>query len=86
MRFMTDVDLDPPGMSPISGMAPYWRVAAEKNIGNHSVEIGTFGLAGQVLPMGLPQAGTDSFTDVGIDTQYQFLGDPHIVTLRAAWI
>jgi hypothetical protein len=79
--------ISPTGESPISsGIAPYWRIAVEKNIGNHSWEIGTFGLASQVFPMGLSQAGTDSFTDVGIDTQYQFLGDPHMVTLRGAWI
>ncbi len=78
--------VSPVGLSPISGIAPYWRVAAEKDIGNHSVEIGTFGLASQVSPMGLPQAGTDSFTDIGVDSQYQFLGDPNMVTFRTAWI
>jgi hypothetical protein len=78
--------ISPTGQSPISGVAPYWRVADEKDIGNHSLEIGTFGLAGQVLPFGLSQAGTDSFTDVGADSQYQFLGDPNIVTARFAWI
>src|SRR6476660_862422 len=36
--------------------------------------------------MRLSGAGTDSFTDIGIDTQYQYLGDPHTVTLRASWI
>ena len=36
--------------------------------------------------MGLSSAGTDSFTDVGFDTQYQYLGDPHTVTARVAWI
>jgi hypothetical protein len=78
--------ISPTGQSPISGIAPYWRIAAEKNIGNHSLEIGTFGLSGQVLPKGLSQAGMDSFFDVGVDAQYQFLGDPHMVTARAAWI
>jgi hypothetical protein len=78
--------VDTTGQSPISGVAPYWRVAAEKNIGNHSWEVGTFGLASRVVPMNLSGAGTDSFTDIGIDTQYQYLGDPHTVTLRAAWI
>jgi hypothetical protein len=78
--------ISPSGVSPISGIAPYWRVAAEKNIGNHSLEIGIFGLTGHVFPTGLSQAGTDSFTDVGVDTQYQFLGNPHMVTARVAWI
>jgi hypothetical protein len=31
-------------------------------------------------------AGTDSFTDIGIDSQYQYLGDPHTLTARIAWI
>ena len=78
--------VDTTGESPISGVAPYWRVAAEKNIGNHSWEVGTFGLASQVAPLNISGAGTDSFTDIGLDTQYQYLGDPHTVTLRAAWI
>ena len=78
--------VDTTGQSPISGIAPYWRVAAEPNFGNHSWEIGTFGLASKVVPMGMSAAGTDSFTDIGVDTQYQYLGDPHTVTVRAAWV
>ncbi|HEY2528449.1 MAG TPA: hypothetical protein VGJ20_10980 [Xanthobacteraceae bacterium] len=43
-------------------------------------------MAGRVLPMRLSQVGLDSFTDVGVDSQYQYLGNPHTVTVRAAWI
>jgi hypothetical protein len=78
--------INPTGQSPINGIAPYWRVAAEPTFGDHSWEIGTFGLASKVFPTGLSGAGTDSFTDIGIDTQYQYLGDPHTVTARLAWI
>ena len=78
--------IDTTGQSPISGVAPYWRIAVEPNFGDHSWEVGAFGLASKVFPMGLSGAGTDSFTDVGIDTQYQYLGDPHTVTARVAWI
>jgi hypothetical protein len=78
--------VDTTGQSPINGIAPYWRVALEPNFGNNSWEFGTFGLASKVVPMRLSGAGTDSFTDIGIDTQYQYLGDPHTVTLRASWI
>jgi hypothetical protein len=78
--------VDTTGQSPINGIAPYWRVALEPNFGNNSWEFGTFGLASKVVPMRLSSAGTDSFTDIGIDTQYQYLGDPHTVTLRASWI
>ena len=45
--------VDIAGESPINGTAPYWRVAAEKNIGDHSWEVGTFGLASQVNPLNL---------------------------------
>src|SRR6516165_9092889 len=78
--------ISPTGQSPISGIAPYWRLAVEPTFGNHSWEVGTFGLASKVFPLGLSGAGTDSFTDIGIDTQYQYLGDPHTVTARLAWI
>ena len=78
--------VDTTGQSPISGIAPYWRVAIEPNFGNNSLEFGTFGLASKVVPMGMSGAGTDSFTDIGLDTQYQYIGDPHIVTFRGAWI
>jgi hypothetical protein len=78
--------VDTTGQSPISGVAPYWRLAVEPNFGNHSWQVGTFGLASKVVPQGMSGAGTDSFTDIGIDTQYQYLGDPHMVTARLAWI
>jgi hypothetical protein len=78
--------VDTTGQSPISGVAPYWRLAVEPNFGNHSWQAGTFGLASKVVPLGISGAGTDSFTDIGIDTQYQYLGDPHMVTARLAWI
>src|ERR1700730_8911645 len=65
---------------------PYWRGVFEPTFGKHSWEVGTFGLASRVVPMGMSAAGTDSFTDIGVDTQYQYLGDPHTVTVRAAWI
>ena len=78
--------VSPTGQSPISGVAPYWRIAVEPNFGAHSWEVGTLGLASKVFPTGMSGAGTDSFTDIGIDTQYQYLGDPHAVTARLAWI
>jgi hypothetical protein len=78
--------VDTTGQSPISGVAPYWRVAFEPTFGNQSWEVGTFGLASKVVPMRLSSKGTDSFTDIGIDTQYQYIGDPHAVTVRVAWI
>ncbi len=72
----------------IDGTAPYWRLAAEQNWGKHSLEIGTYGLIANVFPGGgLPLSGpTNRFTDVAFDAQYQFISDPHILTLHTTWI
>ncbi|MGH7040059.1 MAG: hypothetical protein ACREE1_18210, partial [Stellaceae bacterium] len=72
--------------SPIAGVAPYWRVALERDLGKSAAEIGTFGLAGNVHPLRMEAAGTDSFADVGVDAQYQWIGDHQGVTLRASFI
>jgi hypothetical protein len=45
--------VDTTGQSVINGVAPYWRVAAEPIFGDHAWEIGTFGLASRVIPMGM---------------------------------
>lgn len=79
--------VDTGGESPISALgAPYWRVAVEPSWGDHSLEFGTFGLRSTVRPQRLTGAGSDSFTDLGFDAQYQYITDPHTVTFRASWI
>jgi hypothetical protein len=76
----------------IDGVAPYWRLAVEKNWDSHSLEIGTYGLYANVFPGGAatpaaPLSGpTDKFMDYAFDAQYQFIGDPHIVTVHSTWI
>ncbi len=73
----------------IDGVAPYWRVAVEKNWGRNSWEVGTFGLYASVYPT-YPATGispaTDQYTDIGLDSQYQFMGQDNIVTLGATYI
>ncbi len=66
----------------LSGVSPYWRVAIEPNWGDHSLMIGAFGWYPQVLPGRIAGYGTDSYKDIGFDAQYQWLSDPHAVTLR----
>ena len=88
-RLVVAVALDKgPGeeLARVSWRRTVWRLAVEPNFGDHSWEVGTFGLASNVVPLRTSGAATDSFTDIGIDTQYQYLGDPHTVTVRAAWI
>jgi hypothetical protein len=78
--------VDPTGGSAIDGIAPYWRIAVEPNFGKHSVQVGTFGLHSDVVPFHISGAGVDSFTDLGVDSQYQYIGDGNTVTVRASWI
>jgi hypothetical protein len=57
----------------LSGVAPYWRAAAQFNNGPHAYSVGTFGLDAQVQPdPTAPQK--DHFTDFGFDATYQYVG------------
>lgn len=75
--------------SVIQGVAPYWRFAYEHRWGRNSVEGGTFGTH-VVLRPGNPApvtAGLENFfTDVALDSQYQFIGDRDIISLAGVWI
>jgi hypothetical protein len=92
-RTLTTLGVDPTDGSPrFSGAAPYWRVAVEKTWDQHSLMVGTFGMFANVQPTiaGTPLLAypgvTDPFTDVGVDAQYQYIGDVHALTLHATYI
>lgn len=70
----------------VKGAAPYWRFALQRDWDRHSFEIGTYGLSARIYPGGFTEGPADRFTDIAFDTQYQFIGDPHIVTLHATYI
>ena len=74
-RFLSAMGTDF-GPGPISGVAPYFRVAYQKNFGAQNFEIGAFGFFPSLLPGGDTTTGkTDSYRDFGIDGSYQFMGD-----------
>ena len=73
----------------IQGVAPYWRFAFEKRWEQNSWSFGTFGThvvlrGGDGLPVTV--GPEDYYTDVALDSQYQFIGDRDIVTAGAVWI
>ena len=76
------------GNSRLDGSAPYWRLAYERTWDKNSLMFGTFGMyanqktAGNDGPAGI----SDPTLDIGVDTQYQWIGEEHAVTLRAAYI
>ncbi len=78
--------INPSEGSAIDSVAPYWRIALEPNFGKHSLQIGTFGMHSKIVPFRMGGAGTDSFTDLGVDSQYQYIDEEHSFTVRASWI
>jgi hypothetical protein len=88
-----DLGTDPFGAPGTFDFAPYWRVAFEPHWGDNWLEIGTFGMIADVHPWAfagtmntsvLPQ--TDKFTDIGLDSQYQYQGSNWWFTLRGTYI
>lgn len=78
----------------ITGFAPYWRVAWEQDWGRHSLSGGTFGIKADTHPPApaVGAAGTgehgpsDTFTDLALDAQYQYIGESSIFSAYATWI
>ncbi len=70
------------GSTSIDGVAPYWRVAFEYDTGDQSFEVGTYGIYANTLPGRIAGFGFDQILDIAVDAQYQFLADPHNITLR----
>jgi hypothetical protein len=74
----------------IHAVAPYWRAAWQGEWGEHSAEVGTFGMVADLYPgaaAGLPLSGsTDEFVDVAADAQYQYIEPNWNAALHAVYI
>jgi hypothetical protein len=69
----------------IKGVAPYWRLALQKETDNQSVMIGTFGMRTSLFPDVL-SGPRDTYSDIGIDGQFESkLGTGNLV-VRGSWI
>lgn len=70
-----------------SGAIPYGRIAYEWDWGDNSAEVGALFLHADLQPVDTVGVGTDSYTDYGMDAQYQFIGSgPNIYTLNAIFM
>ena len=78
--------VDTAGASKIADFSPYWRIALEKNVGESSFELGTYGMQSRVVPGGVTDTGKDTIYDQGVDFQYQFLTAEHDVTVLVNWL
>ncbi|MGB8735360.1 MAG: hypothetical protein WCD20_04425 [Rhodomicrobium sp.] len=97
-RLITDLNggFDPTAQRFV-GTMPYWRFAYEKTWDKNSLMFGTIGEYADQQP-GVAATATDGATplffagktdptlDLGVDTQYQFIGERDIITLHAAYI
>ena len=85
-NMQTTLGVDPTGTSSAKGIIPYWRLAVEPKWGRHSLEAGTFGLAATLNPGRVTGFGNDHVTDVGFDSQYQFLGDRDSFSTQVSYV
>lgn len=69
---LSGLGTDPYAVGDIKGVAPYVRLAMQKQVGPATVEVGAFGLRASLYPCRNRSAGaTDRFTDLGFDASYQ---------------
>jgi len=73
----------------LRGTAPYGRLALQREWGDgtQSAMLGAFGLRTRKFPDPLaPSGATDTFSDLGMDAQYQYITDAHRVSGQLAYI
>jgi len=72
----------------LQGTNPYWRVALSHEWGPHNLMVGTSGMVADVYDDPLDTsdpASVHHFRDIGVDSQYQYILDPHAVTVQLAY-
>jgi hypothetical protein len=70
----------------ISGVAPYWRLALQKEWAHRYLSVGTFGMHSSLYPQGALSGPTNAFTDVGVDAQFETKAGNGNVVARGSWI
>ncbi len=80
--------IDSTSSNVVDGLAPYWRLAYERQWDRNSWEVGAYGVKAKVYPgNGAALSGaTDKFTDWALDSQYQYIGDVHMVSVMGTYI
>ena len=74
-RFLSALGVDAAdGGAALKGGAPYLRVAYQKDYGDQNFEVGAFGLFAHLYPGGVKDAGSDKYTDLGLDASWQYTG------------
>ena len=73
----------------LGGTNPYWRLAYTREWGPHNIMLGTSGMVAHVFDAGSDTSDLNNrgrFKNFGLDSQYQYLLDPHSVTAQVAFM
>jgi hypothetical protein len=84
----TGQDINTPGgVARLDGYSPYARFAYNREWGSNSLMVGALALRiTRYVDNTNVESGTDSFTDRGVDAQYQYITNPHTFTAQASYI
>ncbi len=69
----------------IHGVAPYWRLALQKEWDHRYLMVGTFGLRTSLFPDAL-SGPRNTFSDVGLDAQFETKAGRGNLVARGSWI
>ncbi len=86
-NFLTRAGIDPLNPGQIDGVAPYARLAYQKDFGDSNVEVGAFLLHANLFPGRDRTTGlSDHYSDLGLDASYQRFGaDKSVVTVNGRY-
>jgi hypothetical protein len=69
----------------VNGTSPYWRAALQRQFGKSYLEVGTFGIATKLYPVGVTGI-TNNYTDVAFDLQFEHQLKNGQLTLHSSYI
>jgi len=68
---------------------PYWRLGFSHEWGPHNIMVGTSGMVAHVYDSGSDVSDPNNigrFKNTGVDAQYQYILDPHTITVQLAYM
>ncbi len=73
--------------TPLIGANPYFRLAYTTEWGPSNLMVGAFGMNSNIAPSLYDGSGTSTtYTDRGVDAQYQYISDPHVVSTQFRYV
>ncbi len=69
----------------MSGLAPYWRVAINKDLGTQNFSLGAFGMIARLFPDRV-RGPKDKFSDIGLDGTYQYISGDNTFSVNGRYI